>query len=99
MNLLPQDIIHRILEYDGRIKYRHGKYMNQIYQDDDRYHLLRKIPVFQRDYWYTGNFVVYRMNYSNYDNENKHMMIVYIFENSITYLYLNKGSDFYKTLR
>ena len=46
MNRFPQEIVHRILEYDGRIKYRHGKYMNQIAQDDYRYHLLRKIPVF-----------------------------------------------------
>ena len=37
MNLLPLELIHYILEYDGRIKYRNGKYMNQIAQYDDRY--------------------------------------------------------------
>ena len=37
MNRFPLEIVNRILEYDGRIKYRHGKYMNQIAQDDDRY--------------------------------------------------------------
>ena len=78
MNLLPLEIVHRILAYDGRIKYRHGKYMNQICKDDYRYHLLRKISVFQRDDWYSGNFYVYRIHYNNYDNEHKHMMIVYI---------------------
>ena len=46
MNLLPLEIVHRILEYDGRIKYRHGKYMNQIAQDDDRYQMLQGIPQF-----------------------------------------------------
>ena len=90
MNLLPLEIVHRILAYDGRIKYRHGKYMNQICKDDYRYHLLRKISVFQRDDWYDGNFHVYRMNYNNCDNEHKHMMIVCIFENSISYFYINK---------
>ena len=99
MNQFPLEIVHRILEYDGRIKYRHGKYMNQICKDDYRYHLLRKISVFQRDDWYSGNFYVYQMNYNNYDNENKHMMLVYIFEDSITYLYINKECEKYNVLR
>ena len=46
MNLLPLEIVHRILEYDGRIKYRNGKYMNQIAQYDDRYKMLQGIPQF-----------------------------------------------------
>ena len=96
---LPLELVHRILEYDGRIKYRHGKYMNQICKDDYRYHLLRKIPVFRRDKWYSSNFFVYQMNYNNYDNENKHMMLVYIFEDSITYLYINKECEKYNVLR
>jgi hypothetical protein len=44
MNQLPFEIVHYILEYDGRIKYRHGKYMNQIAQDDDRYKMLLTVP-------------------------------------------------------
>ena len=45
MNLLPLEIVHRILEYDGRIKYRHGKYMNQIASDDERYKMLLTLPI------------------------------------------------------
>jgi len=96
MNRLPVEIIHRILEYDGRIKYRNGKYMNQIDPDDYRYHLLRKIPVFQRDDWYTGNFYVYRIHYNDYENHN---MVVYIFDESITYLYTGKENDGYINIR
>ena len=47
MNLLPLEIVHRILEYDGRMKYRHGKYMNQIAQDDDRYKMLLTMPIIE----------------------------------------------------
>ena len=47
MNRLPLDIIHCILEYAGRIKYRNGKYMNQIAQDDYRYEMLKQMPQIQ----------------------------------------------------
>ena len=46
-DLLPLEIVHRILEYDGKIKYRHGKYMNQIAQDDVRYKMLKQMPQIQ----------------------------------------------------
>ena len=117
MNRLPVELIHRILEYDGRIKYRHGKYMNQISKDDYRYHLLRKISIFRRDYWYSG-FYVYQIHYNNNGNsfdasthcllssvdtteltKKKHMMVVYIFEDYITYLYINKECVKYNALR
>ena len=45
MNVLPLEIIHHILEYTGKIKYRNGKYMNQIATDDDRYKILQTIQV------------------------------------------------------
>ena len=45
MNQLPLEIVHHILEYDGRIKYRHGKYINQFARDDVRYRLFDTIPV------------------------------------------------------
>ena len=37
---LPQEIIHHILEFAGKVKYRHGKYMYQISNDDERYTML-----------------------------------------------------------
>ena len=43
-SLLPEDIFRHILLYSGKIKYRNGKYMNQICKEDERYKLLRRIP-------------------------------------------------------
>ena len=42
---LPLDVIHYILSYNDTIKYRNGKYMNQICKKDTRYELLLKIQI------------------------------------------------------
>ena len=51
---LPTDVVHHILKYTGKIKYRNGKYMNQIVTDDNRYKILQTIPIIQPDnsIWY-----------------------------------------------
>jgi len=38
---LPEDIVRNILSYQGAIKYRAGKYMDQLSPNDPRYELLR----------------------------------------------------------
>ena len=44
MEQFPLEIVHRILDYDGRIKCRNGKFMNQISTEDDRYCMLQNMP-------------------------------------------------------
>jgi len=41
---LPLEVLHKVLEYDGKIVHRRGKYIDRISSDDRRYRLLRKIP-------------------------------------------------------
>jgi len=41
--MFPQDIVNKILEYDGRIKYRKGKYINQLSILDDKYSKIVKL--------------------------------------------------------
>ena len=53
MNRFPLEIVNHILEYDGRIKYRNGKYMNQIAQDDVRYQMLLTMPQIVPYLYYT----------------------------------------------
>jgi len=40
---LPKDILHIILEYDGRIKYKNGRYVNIIHKNDERYNVITQI--------------------------------------------------------
>lgn len=45
---LPRDIAHLILQFDGQIVYRNGKYMNRIPKTDCRYEMLltqRPLPL------------------------------------------------------
>ena len=40
---IPKDLLHIILEYDGRIKYRHGKYVDIIHKRDYRYNIVAPV--------------------------------------------------------
>jgi hypothetical protein len=40
---LPKDILIQVLDYDGRIKYKNGKYVNIIHKNDNRYELIKPL--------------------------------------------------------
>lgn len=40
---LPLELLNIILEYDGRIKYKKGKYLNIIHKYDSRYNVIEEI--------------------------------------------------------
>ena len=43
ISYLPKELIDIILEYDGRIKYKKGKYVNIIHKNDIRYKIIKNI--------------------------------------------------------
>ena len=53
MKALPKELLHIILEFDGKITYRNGKYVNIIHKYDERYDIIaplisKKIEILKR---------------------------------------------------
>jgi hypothetical protein len=42
---IPNEILDIILEYDGRIKYKNGQYVNIIHKNDERYNTIEPLMV------------------------------------------------------
>lgn len=40
---IPKELLHIILDYDGRIKYKNGQYINIIHKHDERYNMLNPL--------------------------------------------------------
>ena len=43
VSYIPEELLHIILEYDGRIKYKNGKYLDIIHKNDERYNIINPI--------------------------------------------------------
>ena len=103
MNQFPLEIVHRILEYDGRIKYRHGKYMNQIASDDERYKMLQTVPKIETCYNHylcmtitgNGNKIYCEKNVSPYLLKELIMINIYSDTGKVSYCYKYQGFHYY----
>ena len=40
---IPNELLDIILEYDGRIKYKKGNYVNIIHKNDERYNIITQL--------------------------------------------------------
>ena len=64
---IPKELLHIILEYDCKIKYRNGKYIDIIAKNDERYNIinpiinkkiqiLNKIHIIDREFYFEFGF-------------------------------------------
>ena len=108
MNVLPLEIIHHILEYTGKFKYRNGKYMNQIATDDDRYKMLQTIPQIQpykHSFWYImtishkQNKIYIQKHISSLELD-KELFLIDTYSNTmeVIYSYYNQGFHYKFTI-
>lgn len=94
--ILPIEIVEKILSYDGTIlKERIGKYMKQISKKDERYEIFKTIPIkhviFNND---MGTYVYIRFT------ENNLAMTMTEYSNHlnmIIYILLKRGSHINET--
>ena len=78
---IPKDLLHIILEYDGRIKYKKGNYINIIKKNDFRYNILnniisKKLQII-RNTEIRGSTVYFDVRFENIKNRNQQMSICY----------------------
>ena len=66
---IPKDLLDIILEYDGRIKYKNGKYVNIIHKYDLRYFMLapviHKKTIIMKSVHFTGNGFYFEFHFDN----------------------------------
>jgi len=43
--LLPDELVHIILNYTNIVVFRHGKFINRLSKTDNRYNLINNIPI------------------------------------------------------
>ena len=86
---LPIDIIHHIIEFDGQIKYRNGKYINQIPKNDERYSILSNIKQPKKPQ-YVDSLGYYICMYLS----NGYFLFKYVLENRIKYSFYSDDTSF-----
>ena len=89
---IPQELVNIILEYDGRIKYKKGKYINIIHKLDYRYSIIHQL-------------ISKKINYLNFIYNELLIKNSYILEiilnqkNRLYYIYMHGiiGTDYWVT--
>ena len=81
---VPEELILIILSYDGRIKYKDGKYVNIIHKNDERYNIItpiisKKIKIMQKiKFSESGFYFDSGFNLSEFESKINHSSVLCI---------------------
>jgi len=104
MKNLPTDILNVILEFDGRIKYRKGEYVNCISKNDYRYNILSKLKIPIPVKYTMDNDCSHKEHFEYFINFNDLYTlsvwnVIYNPPNKIQYFFYKNSNTFYKWVR
>jgi hypothetical protein len=74
---IPTELLDIILQYDGRIKYKNGKFVNIIHKNDERYNTIKPILGKKLKIMETIELCHSGFYFQFYFNMYKHMGLVY----------------------
>ena len=92
---IPNDIVKLLLQFDGRIKYRDGQYVDTIDRNDERYSMLDKVIKKKLEIYYS---VYEEDEHIEYDSFIHDIFFENLPDVKLTYLYFSYssgGSRFY----
>ena len=93
VSYIPKEILHIILEYDGRIKYKKGDYINIIHKHDERYNvitpILRKKMDIIKNIEFDNSGFYFHFNFDQYDKKGLCYDYNFSYENIFEVCYYN----------
>jgi len=90
MKNLPNEIVSIILSYEGSMKERNGKYMNQLFINDEKYNILLTIPK-KKNIYTRNNYITWGCNSFSICKMNNILKIVVTeYDNNVNYAFYKK---------
>ena len=100
---IPEDLLNIILEYYGRIKYKNGKYVNIIHNNDERYHIIeplisKKMKIIQKMELYNSGFY-FEFGFDTLDNVGLCYDYNFSYENKFEICYYDTRNNGWEQIR
>jgi hypothetical protein len=100
---IPKELLHIILEYDGRIKYKNGNYVNIIHKNDERYSIIKplicKKMYIMKNIESSGSGFYFEFGFDTYNSVGLVYDYNFSYENIFEICYYDFRNDYIKQIR